>query len=44
MDLISVIDVKLNKIANEMKKVSKNIKIAQKQCEQVSKDLTKTIR
>ena len=41
MDSISVIDVKLNEIANKIKKESKNIKTAQKQCEQVSKELTK---
>ena len=41
MDSISVIDVKLSEIANKIKKESKNIKLAQKQCEQVSKELTK---
>ncbi len=41
MDSISVIDFKLNEIASKIKKESKNIKIAQKQCEQVSKELTK---
>ena len=33
--------VKLNEIASKIKKESKNIKIAQKQCEQVSKELTR---
>ena len=41
MDSISVIDVKLNEIANKIKKESKNIKIVQKKCEQVSKTLTR---
>lgn len=41
MDSISVIDFKLNEIASKIKKDSKNIKIAQKQCEQVSKELTR---
>ena len=41
MDSISVIDVKLSEIASKIKKESKNIKIAQKKCEQLSKDLTR---
>ena len=41
MDSISIIDVKLSEIANKIKKESKNIKLAQKQCEQVFKELTK---
>lgn len=42
MDSISIIDVKLNEIASKIKKESKNIKIAQKQCDQVSKELFKS--
>lgn len=42
MDSISVIDFKLNEIASKIKKESKNIKNAQKQCEQISKELTRS--
>lgn len=41
MDSISVIDVKLNEIANKIKKESKTIKLAKKQCDQISKELAK---
>ena len=41
MDSVSIIDVKLEEIANQIKKESKNIKLAKKQCEQISKSLEK---
>mgnify|MGYP003312023894 CR=1 FL=1 len=42
MDSISIIDLKLNEIASKIKKETKNIKIAQKQCDHVSRILTKS--
>lgn len=39
MDSINVIDVKLNEIANKIKRENKNVKLTRKQCEQMSKNL-----
>lgn len=41
MDTINVIDAKLNEIASKIKSENKNIKLTRKQCEQMSKNLTK---
>lgn len=42
MNSIRSIDAELEKIANKIKKEGKNIQLVQKQCEKVSKDLTRT--
>lgn len=42
MDAINIIDVKLNEITSKMNRERKNIKLTRKQCEQMSKNLTKT--
>ena len=41
MDTINVIDVKLNEIANQIKREGKKVKLTRKQCEQMSKTLAK---
>ena len=41
MDTISVIDAKLNEIASKIKRENKKINLTRKQCEQMSKNLTK---
>lgn len=41
MDTINVIDAKLDEIANKMKHESKKIKLTRKQCDQMSKNLSK---
>lgn len=42
MDAIGIIDVKLQEITNQINRERKNIKLAHKQCEQMSKNLAKT--
>lgn len=41
MDTINLIDTKLNEIANQIKRENRNIKLTRKQCELMSKTLTK---
>lgn len=41
MDTINIIDVKLNEIANQIKRENKKVKLTRKQCEQMSKTLAK---
>ena len=42
MDAINIIDVKLDEITNKINRERKNIKLTQKQCEQMSRTLAKT--
>ena len=42
MDTISIIDVKIAEITNQINREKRNIKITHRQCEQMSKNLTKT--
>lgn len=44
MDTLNVIDAKLNEIASKIKRENKNIKLTRKQCEQMSKNLSKQSR
>ena len=41
MHIINVIDTKLDEIANKIRSESKKIQLTQKQCEQMSRNLTK---
>ena len=42
MDTISIIDAKLNELAGKIKRENKKIKLTRKQCEQMSKTLSKS--